>query len=86
MGFFDTNPYDSRDARLEQPEEPQGGKAVVAGRELVCPVCGCKSFWQRETQLNTSGMTFLGLDWANISAQNYVCNDCGYMFWFYPRD
>ncbi len=57
----------------------------VAGKELVCPICGGRDFWQRETQLNTSGMTLLGLEWANASATNYVCDYCGYMFWFHPK-
>ena len=56
----------------------------INGNALVCPVCGNDHFWSRETQLNTAGMTFLGLDWANVSAKNYVCSECGYMFWFHP--
>lgn len=59
-------------------------KVVIRGCELVCPVCGSPYFWERETQLNTTGMTFLGLDWANTNATNYVCDHCGYMFWFHP--
>jgi predicted RNA-binding Zn-ribbon protein involved in translation (DUF1610 family) len=55
-----------------------------ADRKLICPVCGNKYFYERETQLNTAGMTFLGLDWANINAENYYCSECGYMFWFHP--
>ena len=51
---------------------------------LKCPVCGNELFFERETQLNTSGMSFLGLDWANQNALNYYCSKCGYMFWFHP--
>ena len=58
----------------------------IAGRPLVCPVCGNARFFARDTQLNTAGMTFLGLDWANTNALNYVCDNCGYMFWFHPMD
>ncbi|MCR4962750.1 MAG: hypothetical protein K6B40_02560 [Firmicutes bacterium] len=62
----------------------QAQPVSVAGQELICPVCGGKHFFQRETQLNTAGMTFLGLDWANACAENYYCAQCGYMFWFHP--
>lgn len=57
---------------------------VINGHELVCPVCGGKLFYQRETQMNTAGMTFWGLDWANTNALNYYCSECGYIFWFHP--
>jgi hypothetical protein len=36
----------------------------------------------REALLNTPGMTFLKLDWANATAQCRVCADCGYIHWF----
>ena len=59
-------------------------KVVINGHDLTCPVCGNDTFFARTTQLNTAGMTFLGLDWANQSAYNYYCSECGYMFWFHP--
>ncbi len=67
---------------LFSDEQPQ--PVSIAGRDLVCPVCGGKRFYHRETQLNTAGMTFLGFDWANKSAENFYCHQCGYMFWFHP--
>jgi len=54
----------------------------VNGYELVCPVCGCKNFEKRSSLLNSRGMTFLGLDWTNQGAINYICESCGYIFWF----
>ena len=56
----------------------------IAGHKLVCPVCGGESFLHRQTLLNTAGMTFMKLDWANANADNYYCEHCGYMFWFHP--
>jgi len=35
--------------------------------------------------LNTRGISFLGLDWANKVADNYVCDRCGYVHWFLQR-
>lgn len=57
----------------------------VKGYPLVCPVCGGKKFWHRTTLLNTRGATFFGFDWANAKADNYVCEQCSYMFWFHPE-
>ena len=54
----------------------------VQGQQLVCPICGHKKFWSRETLMNTTGMTFFGIEWANKKATNYVCNNCGYIYWF----
>ncbi len=50
--------------------------------ELVCPICGGKKFFQRLTLMNTVGMTFFDLDWANPEATNFICKDCSYIFWF----
>ena len=55
---------------------------TVKGRPVVCPVCGHDRFWTRTTLMNTAGATFLGLDWANRSATNYVCGECGHVLWF----
>lgn len=57
----------------------------VYGKKLVCPHCGGEKFWTRETLMNTRASTFFGFDWANRKAQNYVCNKCGYVFWFLNR-
>ncbi len=66
-------------------DEEKSGAVTIQGHDLVCPICGSRRFWFRQTQLNTTGMTFLGLDWANTNADNYVCDHCGYMFWFHPQ-
>jgi predicted nucleic-acid-binding Zn-ribbon protein len=59
-------------------------KPVVmrTGKELACVVCGGTHFFSREALLNTPGMTFLRLDWANATAHCRVCEDCGYIYWF----
>jgi hypothetical protein len=54
----------------------------VNGYELICPICKGKDFDDRTSMLNSRGMTFLGLDWANQGAINYICSSCGYIFWF----
>ncbi len=56
---------------------------TVKGKRLECPVCGNKRFFTRSSLLNTRGLTFFNLDWANKSATNYICGNCGYIYWFY---
>lgn len=52
------------------------------GRVLGCVVCGGRAFDRREVKLNTTGMSFMNLDWANKSADGAVCRSCGYVHSF----
>ncbi len=56
----------------------------IAGRPLQCSVCQNDRFWKRQAQLNTAVATFFKFDWANESADCYVCSKCGYVHWFVP--
>ncbi len=58
------------------------GEYAAAGREVACPHCGFAEFAEGSAQLNTSGMTFVGLDWANKSATTLACTNCGLVQWF----
>lgn len=58
------------------------GKHKVAGVILECPVCQNSEFWTRKTLMNTPGLTFLNLEWANKLSTNYVCSNCGHVLWF----
>ncbi len=58
------------------------GRAEVNGKPLVCLVCGHDQFRQREVQMNTSGLSFLNLDWLNRSAKAAVCEQCGFVHQF----
>ena len=57
-------------------------KKVINGIQLKCPVCKHDKFWNRKSLLNTAAATFFGVEWANKEAQNYICNQCGYIYWF----
>jgi predicted nucleic-acid-binding Zn-ribbon protein len=59
---------------------------IKQGLKLECVICKNTLFWTRTTLMNTSGMSFLGLDWANKNATNYVCNACGYVHWFLDKN
>lgn len=58
---------------------------VKKGLKLECVICKKSQFWTRQTLMNTAGMSFMNLDWANKSATNYVCNNCGYVHWFLEK-
>ena len=62
--------------------EPAGDEYLIADRQLVCPHCGNTRFEQGEAMLNTAGLTFLKLDWANRSATIFECTACGRIEWF----
>jgi hypothetical protein len=57
----------------------------VQGKLLKCLVCAHDEFHKREAQLNTAGMSFMNLDWANASAVCFVCEKCGHIHWFLPK-
>lgn len=55
---------------------------VLSEKQVVCPHCGGVTFGQGSALLNTSGMTLLGLDWANKEATILICSRCGRIEWF----
>jgi hypothetical protein len=63
-------------------EAPEGERYVVAGRAVRCPHCAGGLFVEGRAQLNTAGMSFLNLDWANRSAATLTCTACGRIEWF----
>jgi len=62
--------------------ESDGNSYTVAGKRFVCPHCASDRFIEGRALLNTAGLTFLGLDWANPSAYTLACLKCGYVAWF----
>ena len=57
-------------------------KYMVGGYQVICPHCKHDTFEEGSAQLNTAGLTFLGLDWLNKSATILACTNCGYIQWF----
>jgi len=68
--------------RAESLSKEGASERFINAHKLVCPICGHDQFWKRQTLLNTPGMTFFGIEWANKQADNYVCNSCGHILWF----
>jgi hypothetical protein len=55
---------------------------IATGKKLACLVCAHERFHKRRALLNTRTATFFKLDWANATATNLVCMQCGYIHWF----
>jgi uncharacterized protein len=54
----------------------------IGSKLILCPHCGHNQFDQGTALLNTPGMTFFGLDWANKTATILACRQCGRLQWF----
>lgn len=54
----------------------------IAGIAVRCSHCDGEKFEIREALLNTAGMTFVRLDWANSPATVLVCANCSHLTWF----
>ncbi|MCZ4551706.1 hypothetical protein [Gordonia rubripertincta] len=56
---------------------------TVHGKPLVCVVCQTgTTFFQREVMMNTVGMSMMGWDWANATADGAICATCGFVHTF----
>ena len=65
--------------------QKESQEVLKHGKKLQCSICEHDRFWSRKTLMNTRGATLLELDWANKQAVNYVCERCGYIFWFFEE-
>jgi hypothetical protein len=63
-------------------DTPDGERYTVAGRAVSCVHCANDRFVEGRAQLNTAGMSFVNLDWANRSAATLTCTACGRIEWF----
>lgn len=55
---------------------------LAADIKVKCPHCAGTEFQGQKVLMNTSGMTFLGLDWLNNEAFVLKCDRCGQLQWF----
>ncbi len=61
----------------------QGPQAFqVAEKQVICNHCNNSLFYQSNALMNTAGLTFMNLDWANKSANVLTCSNCGNALWF----
>ena len=54
----------------------------IAGTQVRCAHCGGQDFDTGKSLLNTTGLSLLGLDWANREATVLICTDCSHIDWF----
>lgn len=57
-------------------------KYTIQDHQIVCVQCNHDRFEGGTAQLNTVGLTFFNLDWANKNAHILACDKCGYIMWF----
>ncbi len=62
--------------------EPDPRRFAVAGVNVACSHCKGRDFEQGRAMLNTLGLTFFGLDWANREAYLLICESCAHIDWF----
>ncbi|MDG4856669.1 hypothetical protein P8605_00545 [Streptomyces sp. T-3] len=60
--------------------------AALNGDWISCLICGSDRFRKRYVQLNSFGMEFLKLAWADESATGLICWRCGYVHLFVNRN
>ncbi|MFC8175811.1 hypothetical protein ACFUJ0_03405 [Streptomyces sp. NPDC057242] len=60
--------------------------AQIGEKEIHCLICGGDTFREREVKLNSTGMEFFNLAWANESATGLICWSCGYVHLFANSD
>ncbi|MGW8375502.1 hypothetical protein [Streptomyces sp. ODS28] len=57
-------------------------RAAIGDRWVTCQVCGAEEFRERGVKLNSTGMEFMSLAWADESATGLICLTCGYVHLF----
>lgn len=57
-------------------------RATLNDVTFTCRVCEGGLFRERQVLLNSSGMEFMKLAWANESARGLICLQCGYVHLF----
>ena len=58
----------------------------INGKQLFCLVCQHDKFHRRRVLLNTRILTFFHLDWLNKASTSVICDRCGYIHDFLPRE
>ncbi len=60
-------------------------QVTIAGKKLVCPICGADRFWARRSLLATRWFAFFQIEWINRAALNRICERCGHVLWFLEK-
>ena len=57
-------------------------KIYINNVKLKCKHCDHDRFYSGQYLLNTVGLTLLGIDWLNRTADVFICSQCGFLHWF----
>ncbi|MFI5763101.1 hypothetical protein [Streptomyces sp. NPDC051563] len=60
--------------------------AAIGTTWIRCLICQGDEFRKREVKLNSFGLEFLKLAWADESATGLICWRCGHVHLFVNRD
>ncbi|MCL6097557.1 MAG: DNA-binding protein [Bacteroidetes bacterium] len=69
----------------KKTKEPFVSSYKILDKKIICPHCGSDKFQIRDVLLNTPGMTFFGLDWANRDASALICTTCTRIEWYFEK-
>ncbi|MGD0579844.1 MAG: hypothetical protein ABSC08_13050 [Bryobacteraceae bacterium] len=68
---------------FKEIEQPDGSiQVTLDGKPLTCLVCGNNCYHERGSMMNTRVREFFNVAWTGDKATNFVCTNCGYVFWF----
>ncbi|MFF1447762.1 hypothetical protein ACFVYF_06360 [Streptomyces sp. NPDC058274] len=61
---------------------PKPVRAAIGDHWITCQVCKSDRFRGRGIKLNSTGMEFMKLAWADETATGLICWQCGYVHLF----
>ncbi|CAM5260602.1 MULTISPECIES: hypothetical protein [Streptomyces] len=61
-------------------------RAAVGDVWITCQICRGELFRERGVMLNSVGMEFMKMAWADETATGLICWHCGYVHLFANRD
>lgn len=70
---------------MSQSADASGEIVLIQGKKLTCAFCGHERFHHRTSLLNTRKAALFNFEWLNPRADNYICDQCGYICWFLKK-
>lgn len=53
------------------------------GRRLKCLMCSAEMFHRRRSHVDAAMVTTMNPEWVDRQVQCLVCDDCGFIHWFW---
>ncbi|MFE0348829.1 hypothetical protein [Streptomyces griseoluteus] len=61
-------------------------RAAIGGVWITCQVCRGDLFRERDVMLNSVGLEFFKMAWADETARGLICWHCGYVHLFVNKN